>query len=125
MRSRFTAYAKQNAHYLLATWDKDHRPAHINFSNETAQWQKLKILGCKKGGKTDAKGSVEFEAYYLQDGIAYFMREISRFVKNGSNWLYLDGIIKATGRAKAEISAGRNSPCSCGSGKKFKHCCER
>lgn len=125
MRSRFTAYTQRNIDYLLATWDANNRPASIDFSKETAEWQKLQIISSKKGGAKDNKGIVEFKAFYRQDGIDYFMHEISRFIKTGQNWLYLDGVIKATGKVELSSSAGRNSPCTCDSGKKFKHCCGR
>lgn len=125
MRSRFTAYTQRNVDYLLATWDADKRPVNIDFSKETAEWQKLQILSSKKGGAQDNKGIVEFKAFYRQDGMDYFMHEISRFTKKGQDWLYLGGIIKATGKVEFCLSTGRNTPCACGSGKKFKHCCGR
>lgn len=125
MRSRFTAYTQRNVTYLLATWDANKRPANIDFSKETAEWQKLQILSSKKGGIKDTKGVVEFKAFYRQDGADYFMHEISRFIKTDQGWLYLDGLIKATGKVELCTSTGRNTPCTCGSGKKFKHCCGR
>jgi len=125
MRSRFSAYARRDVDYLLATWDADKRPATIDFSKETAQWQKLVIVGTKKGGAQDSKGIVEFKAYYAQDGENYFMHEISRFVKSGYYWLYLDGVIKAAGKVSVTSDSGKNAPCPCGSGKKFKRCCGR
>lgn len=123
MRSRFTAYARRNADYLLASWDAGKRPARIDFSKETAQWLTLQIVDCKKGSTKDSKGIVEFKAFYEQDGESYFMHEISRFVKTGQRWLYLDGVIKAAGKVEASSGAGRNALCACGSGKKFKRCC--
>ena len=125
MRSRFTAYAFRNVDYLLSTWDTAKRPANIDFSKETAEWQKLEIINCKKGAAKDSKGLVEFKAFYQQDGEDYFMHELSRFVKSGQKWLYLDGAIKAAGKVTASANTGRNALCACGSGKKFKHCCGR
>lgn len=123
MRSRFTAYARRDIDYLLASWDPGKRPLTIDFSKETAEWQKLEIIGTKKGEPKDSKGIVEFKAYYTQDGEDCFMHEISRFVKTGSRWLYLDGLVKAAGKLNAATDTGKNAPCSCGSGKKFKRCC--
>jgi SEC-C motif-containing protein len=123
MRSRFTAYARRDADYLLASWDSSNRPAAIDFSKETAEWQSLRIISSKKGGAKDSKGIVEFKAFYRQDGIEYFMHEISRFIKSGQRWLYIDGVIKAAGKVEGIADAGRNTLCACGSGKKFKRCC--
>jgi SEC-C motif-containing protein len=123
MRSRFAAYALQNVDYLLASWAPEKRPASIDFSKETAEWQKLQILNTKKGQAKDSKGIVEFKAFYRQDDEDYFLHEISRFVKSGQHWLYLDGAIKAAGKAVSTSAGGRNALCACGSGKKFKRCC--
>lgn len=123
MRSRYSAYVLRNSEYLDKTWDAGKRPAKIDFSKETAIWQGLTILSSKKGGSTDNKGVVEFKAFYQQDGEDCFLHEISRFIKTGSQWLYLDGVIKAAGKIAATQNSGKNAPCSCGSGKKFKRCC--
>lgn len=123
MRARFCAYAKRNANYLLSSWASEKRPAKIDFSKETAEWQRLQIIQCKKGRDKDNKGLVEFKAFYSQEGEEHFMHEISRFVKQNQRWHYLDGVIKAAGKAEASQNSGRNALCSCGSGKKFKRCC--
>lgn len=125
MRSRYSAYALRDSAYLLASWDARKRPTVIDFSAETAQWQALNIIRCKKGGIGDSTGVVEFKAIYLQDGAEHFLHEISNFVKTGTRWLYLDGVIKAAGRSPVETTGGRNAPCPCGSGNKFKRCCGR
>jgi SEC-C motif-containing protein len=98
MRSRFTAYARRDIDYLLASWDKGKRPAKIDFSRETAHWHELHILNTKKGQHGDKKGIVEFKAFYTQDGEEYFMHEISRFAKEGQRWLYVDGVIKSVSK---------------------------
>ena len=123
MRSRFTAYAMRNVGYLQSSWDKSKCPAIIDFSKETATWQKLQIVNTKKGGQQDSKGIVEFKAFYSQDNGDYFLHEISRFVKTGQRWLYLDGVIKAAGKVNTAATGGKNALCACGSGKKFKRCC--
>ncbi|WP_031434211.1 YchJ family protein [Methylomarinum vadi] len=124
MRSRFTAYAQHNEAYLLATWDSNKRPDTIDFSKEdNVEWTRLEIVGKKKGGEKDSKGIVEFKAYYLMDGEEYAMHEISRFVKKEGKWLYLDGMVKSVGKVSQQVNQGKNAPCPCGSGKKFKRCC--
>ena len=125
MRSRFTAYAQRNAEYLLASWDAHKRPASIDFSKETAHWRKLQIINIKKGNVQDLTGVVEFKAFYSQEGVDCFMHEISRFVKTEQRWLYLDGVVKAAGKVGQTDDQGKNAPCACGSGKKFKRCCGR
>jgi SEC-C motif-containing protein len=123
MRSRFTAYALRNAEYLCATWDSGKCPDNIDFSRETAVWQRLEIVDTKKGGPQDDKGVVEFKAYYLQDDEECVLHEVSRFIKKEGRWFYLDGVIKSLGKISATVNLGKNAPCPCGSGKKFKRCC--
>lgn len=123
MRSRFTAYALRDADYLRKTWDSGKCPDNIDFSRETAVWQRLEVIDTKKGGPQDDKGIVEFRAYYLQDGEECVLHEVSRFIKKEGRWLYLDGVIKSLGKIGSTLDLGKNAPCPCGSGKKFKRCC--
>lgn len=123
MRSRFTAYAMHNKAYLLETWDSSKRPENIDFSREDVVWTKLEVLNTKKGSEKDSKGIVEFKAYYMQDNEAYVMSEISRFKKMAGRWFYLDGKVKSICKVGEQTNQGKNAPCACGSGKKFKRCC--
>lgn len=121
MRSRYTAYALHNADYLRATWDVKKCPENIDFSRETLTWLRLEVIETKKGGAKDDKGLVTFKAYYEQDGAEYCLHEVSRFIKQNGRWFYLDGAIKSIGAGT--VNLGKNAPCSCGSGKKYKRCC--
>lgn len=123
MRSRFTAYALRNADYLSHTWDADRCPETIDFSREKAEWRKLEIIETKKGGAKDGKGLVEFKAYFIQEGEEYALHEISRFIKTANRWYYLDGVVKSIAKVGLNTNLGKNAPCSCGSGKKYKRCC--
>lgn len=123
MRSRFTAYAMDNTDYILATWDAAAPPEKIAFSEENIVWQRLEIIDTKKGGINGNKGIVEFKAFYLNNGEAYMLHEISRFAKTNGRWFYVDGVVKKVGKIIQQDNQGKNAPCPCGSGKKFKRCC--
>lgn len=123
MRSRFTAYAMKNSSYLLDTWVETKRPKDVDFSKEEAKWTKLDIIKTKKGGKKDSKGLVEFKAYYLLEGEEHVMKETSRFQKLSGQWLYLDGLVSSVSKVNQSNNQGKNAPCACGSGKKYKRCC--
>ena len=123
MRSRFTAYAMHNAAYLRNTWYDNTRPADIDFSKDDVDWYQLEIVKKKKGGISDSKGLVEFKAYYRHNGKEHVMNELSRFRKVDGRWYYQDGVVKSIGKIGENTHWGRNAPCHCGSGKKFKRCC--
>jgi len=123
MRSRFTAYANKNESYLIETWSGSKQPESIDFTKEQAVWTKLEIVKTKKGSKKDSKGIVEFKAYYNLEDEPYVMTEISRFIKKSERWFYLDGVVKSVSKVIQQLNQGKNAPCSCGSGKKFKRCC--
>ncbi len=123
MCSRFTAFAMNNESYLLATWDGAKRPKTVDFTKQPLDWTRLVIVKCKKGGAGDSKGVVQFKAFYRQQGEEYAMNEISRFHKVNGRWCYIDGVVKSIAKVGASSDEGRNAPCSCGSGKKYKRCC--
>lgn len=96
MRSRFSAFVVKNEAYLLATWDESKRPVSFDFSSEVVNWQRLEIIRCNKGRENHNQGTVEFKAYYQQDGENLVLHEISRFTKKQGEWLYIDGAFKVS-----------------------------
>lgn len=98
MRSRFSAYARQEIDYLYETTHPDKRSA--DFKIEMAAWAKraeftrLEILGKRQGRSLDKVGKVEFIAYYRQFGEEKQMHEISRFRRFKGKWHYFDGAIE-------------------------------
>ncbi|NJC71303.1 YchJ family protein [Planosporangium thailandense] len=96
MRSRFSAFAVEDAAYLLSTWHPATRPARIRFEPHQ-RWSRLDILGTTGGGLLDAEGTVEFRAHYSQHGRqGGVLHERSRFVRRDGRWLYL-GPVPSTG----------------------------
>ncbi|HCG78923.1 MULTISPECIES: YchJ family protein [Thalassolituus] len=114
MRSRYSAFALENADYLLATWHKDYRPQTLEFAADT-RWTGLDILEEGSDGDT---GTVHFIATFNEDGEWLLLEEKSRFERLGGRWYYLAG---ETDFRSPDV--GRNDPCLCGSGKKWKKCC--
>jgi len=123
MRSRFSAYCLRNASYLLATWDDGSRPAQLDFAGDRQHWLKLEVLACQQGEIADAQGVVEFNAYFIEAGRQWLLHECSRFLKKQGCWFYLDGVVDLAPVIGKQAKIGANTPCPCGSGKKFKRCC--
>lgn len=94
MRSRYTAYAKQQIGYLKDTLWPKYQPGFDSFS--TAKWASenrwvgLSVLRTEKGGPTDREGMVLFEARYLSLGQLQTHRELSRFRKKSGRWYYVE-----------------------------------
>ena len=91
MRSRYSAYTRRDAVYLLHTWHPSTRPDSLELEGDGLRWLGLKILKRADGGVNDSNGTVEFVARYKVGGKAGRMHEISRFVREEGKWYYLDG----------------------------------
>jgi len=119
MRSRYTAFVHGNISHIRSTYAREHR-SKIDNDLPAVDWTGLDILGTTGGGTDDETGTVDFAAHYRQDGALGTHRENSNFRREDGRWVYVDGeIIPQPSAGKT----GRNDPCPCGSGKKFKKCC--
>ncbi|MCW5581559.1 MAG: zinc chelation protein SecC [Luteimonas sp.] len=94
MRSRYSAYAREDADYLLRSWHPSTRPAALAFDEPRSRrpaWLKLDVLRHAATGNDTAE--VEFVARYrVGGGRVARMREHSRFVREGGHWFYLDAV---------------------------------
>lgn len=117
MRSRYSAWATQNADYLLDTWhpscDTQGARASMEASFSSTQWLSLNVIS-HEAGRHEKEGFVTFFAAYLENQRRGAIHERSRFLREGERWYYIDGTLPQT---------GRNDACPCGSGKKYKKCC--
>lgn len=94
MRSRYSAYVLAREDYLLRTWHGSTRPVHLGLQDAgPVKWLGLKILRCEAGKADDRDGIVEFVARYQVNGRAERLHEVSRFVRDAGQWLYVDGQI--------------------------------
>ena len=86
--------------------------------------QKLTARQLKTGAtESDDEGIVEFEAEYTSKGMHDIHHEIGGFKKINGEWLYSEGMMRPTTVVREGRKIGRNEPCPCGSGKKYKNCC--
>ena len=116
MRSRYSAFVERD-------WDYLNRTQQIPDNGPPTQdmvWLGLEIRATQAGGVDDSEGTVEFVARYSHRGSNAELHEISRFQKMDGKWLYMDGSFP---RPEKKPKPGRNDPCPCGSGLKFKKCC--
>ena len=126
MRSRYTAYVRGAIDYLVETHDPATRktidvPGITKWTRETA-WLGLEIVATERGGETDDTGIVEFIASGATNGVPFRQHERSRFRRVDGAWVYTDGDVRSEPARRTAPEAGRNDPCPCGSGKKYKRC---
>ncbi|WP_348765832.1 YchJ family metal-binding protein [uncultured Salinisphaera sp.] len=114
MRARYSAYALGNAAYVKTSWHPDTRPQTLDLAGGD-RWLGLNVLSSDAHGDT---GEVHFRATCRNfEGFAV-LEERSRFLREHGQWFYLDG-----DHAVHALRPGRNDPCPCNSGRKFKKCC--
>ena len=119
MRSRFSAFCLQLGEYLFSTYHPDYRGdlTVAQLSEKSLDWKRLDIINTTMVADT---GSVEFKAWYLDQGQLNCHHELSNFVKDHQQWLYCDGTFYPSEKSG---KIRRNDTCPCGSGKKYKKCC--
>lgn len=92
MRSRYTAFARSDAEYLLSTWHPGSAPAELPLDDGT-HWLGLEILDAPPVADDAKRGIVEFVARYREvSGELGHIHERSRFVRQSGRWWYLDGV---------------------------------
>lgn len=125
MRSRFTAHVAGDFAYLHRTHlPTAHRPYQEEKSDAArSAWTRLVIHSHTPGRNSD-HAYVEFSAYFRDERGEYPMEERSEFVRENGQWLYARTVRSGPAPARSTTpKVGRNDPCPCGSGKKYKHCC--
>ena len=122
MRSRYTAFSLNNPDYIGKTQAgraaEDYDPEGTSEWIKTCNWKSLEILNTKT--LSPIRSSVEFIAHYEEKGSPRTIHEDSLFQYMNDRWYYVGSAQK-----KAHLpKVSRNSACPCGSGKKYKKCCD-
>ncbi len=130
MRARYSAYAAHEIDFILSSCVRkagaeEIDPAETRKWSEESQWLGLTVHGTQRGGPADDEGVVDFSAHYTRNGLKDEHRESASFKKVEGKWLYAEGRLVGTTIVRAAPKVGRNDPCPCGSGKKYKQCCGR
>jgi len=92
MKSRYAAYATQQADYLLATTHSSERKYYskeeILHWATANKWQKLEII-------SSTENTVEFKAYFIDaNNVNQVHYEFSTFKQENGSWFYVDGKFK-------------------------------
>ena len=128
MRSRYCAYVVGEIDYIHNSLHPEHRADHdldaARTWSKNSEWLGLEIVTTEQGGVDDTHGVVEFKAKYRDRGGLRQAHEVSQFERVGGRGMYVDGEMPKPETVRHQQNkVGRNDPCPCGSGKKYKKCC--
>jgi SEC-C motif-containing protein len=124
MRSRYSAYTQAKIDYIISTMKGS---PLVNFNKSEAfkwassvTWIDLQVIQTYL--ETAEKGFVEFSARFMETRQLKTIHELSEFHFENNAWFYVGGENKQLNKNKNQTKIARNSPCPCGSSKKFKNC---
>ncbi len=140
MRSRYTAYTRGDIDYIADTLAAEDRAAFDRAAATAwatqSKWLGLRIQFVEGGGRADREGVVAFAATYSQNGQVMEHHEVSQFRRGERGaWRFVSGdtgarligqrpqVSTPQPARSGTTKVGRNDPCPCGSGKKYKKCC--
>lgn len=128
MRARYASYVTGDIEFLKTSATRDVQEEFDEAASKawsaSAEWHGLEIIRTEGGGDGDKTGVVEFRALYTANGEFCNHHEISQFVRERDGWKFSDGeLVGEKPIVREAPKVGRNDPCPCGSGKKYKKCC--
>jgi len=124
MRARFTAHVAHDFRFLHETYRPSAgKPFVEEMEMPTMHWTKLVVHGHETTADPD-KAFVDFSAYGTEEGVEKVLHEKAEFLRVNGTWLYnREARLGPAPYKAATPKVGRNEPCPCGSGKKYKQCC--
>ena len=130
MRARYSSYVTGDVMFLktsaVQAVQDEFDEASSRAWSKAAKWHGLEIIRTERGGEGDSDGVVEFRAIYTAGNEFCNHHEVATFVKGDEGWKFEDGeLVGEKPETREAPKVGRNDPCPCGSGKKYKKCCGR
>ncbi len=126
MRARYSAHVQVAVDFLFESTHPEHREGYDHKGTRTwaeeSEWHGLEILDTVQGGPQDETGEVVFVARFRDKNGVRTHRERARFQRQDKRWLFTEGTMEKQQPLSAS-KVGRNDPCPCGSGSKYKKCC--
>lgn len=127
LRSRYTAFVQGDVGYLADTLTADMRAGFDQIEAEStasnARWQGLEIRAVTGGGEGEETASIEFIARFKLRNRQHAHHELASFRRQDGRWLCAGAEVDPKGPPRQVVKVGRNDPCPCGSGRKYKKCC--
>ena len=130
LRARYSAYCLKKFDYLVDTHlppeGEEQIPAEVLAEHlQDVTWERLDILEEGYDDELDCP-FVDFRAVYDMPDAKRMLGERSYFRCVDGSWYYVFGEpLKGESVRRESPKVGRNDPCPCGSGRKYKKCCGR
>ena len=125
MRARYTAHVIGDHRFLHQSYLPTSSTPYVEEPDQPlVKWCKLVVHSHELGATPDV-AYVDFSAYH-DDGKNHrgALHEKAEFVRHNGGWIYTRPLREGPAPVRlAQPKPGRNDPCPCGSGKKYKHCC--
>ena len=127
MRSRYTAFTIGDLGYIERTCTEHASSSFNRIDMERAivgtEWLGLEIRKSDDLPENGERAQVHFAFRYRNKGRIFTQVEKAEFLCVDGKWLYNDSEINPKTEPVSVLQIGRNDPCPCGSGKKYKKCC--
>ncbi|WP_221029406.1 YchJ family protein [Actomonas aquatica] len=123
MRSRYTAHVVHDFPYLHRTYAETAGTPYTEeeYGNHI-KWTKLEVHSHEPDVRPGIS-HVDFSAHFEERGQTGVMHEKSEFKLTDGHWIFTRPLREGPAPVVNTQKVGRNDPCPCGSGKKYKKCC--
>lgn len=125
LEARYQAFIRGDIDFIVESHHPElrsqlDRDSLVSWSRES-EWKGLKIFEMEE---KENRAFLDFSVRYQRNFEVIDHRERAEFRKDDGRWFYYDSeFVKPESVRRDGEKIGRNDPCSCGSGKKFKKCC--
>lgn len=124
LEARYKAFVEGNIDFIIESHHPENRPnldrSSLEAWSKESKWEGLTIENEQIDGD---KTFIKFVVRYTKDNQTHNHRENAEFRLVDGKWFYFDSEFPKPETIKRDgDKTGRNEPCHCGSGKKFKKC---
>jgi len=126
MRARYSAHEKAAITFLYQSTHPAQRNGYDQEATkswaEESEWLGLEIVETSGGAEEDSEGTVTFVARFRDKNGLHNHHECGQFTREDGRWFFTQGT-RIKEQPISVNKVGRNTPCPCGSGLKYKKCC--
>ena len=124
LEARYNTFVAGDVDFILESHHPETRAqvdrASIQAWSKESQWHGFEVESERVEGD---KAFLRFAVRYTRGTETFTHREDAEFRKSDAKWMYFDSQFPKQESIKRDgEKTGRNDPCPCGSGKKFKKC---